>query len=173
MQIRKAVVAGQFYPGDRETCLAHIRECLPAKAPAEALPERPVAGIVPHAGWTFSGALAAQVFSAIKQRRPKVETFVVLGAAHGYFGSQPTVDGSDAWETPLGRTNLDDPLRQFLADCGAAVVDSSAHKHEHSIEVQIPFIQHLFPDARILPVIVPATESAMVLGRALAERSLC
>jgi AmmeMemoRadiSam system protein B len=169
MQIRKPVVAGQFYPEDRETCLAEIHECLPAEVPGEGLPEPLVGGLVPHAGWTFSGALAALVFAAVKRRRGTVGTFVICGAAHGYFGSQPVVDGSDAWETPLGTTSIDASLRQVLLDSGAAVEDSSAHRHEHSIEVQVPFIQHLFPDARIVPIIVPANESALGLGTALAD----
>ena len=172
MQIRQPVVAGQFYPEDRETCLAEIRECLPAEVPGEGLPEPLVGGLVPHAGWTFSGALAALVFAAVKRRRGTVGTFVICGAAHGYFGSQPAVDGSDAWETPLGRTNIDGSVRQALLDRGVAVQDSSAHRHEHSIEVQVPFIQHLFPDARIVPIIVPAGESALALGNALADVSL-
>ena len=171
MQIRQPVVAGQFYPEDRETCLAEIRECLPAEVPGEGLPEPLVGGLVPHAGWTFSGALAALVFAAVKRRRGTVGTFVICGAAHGYFGSQPAVDGSDAWETPLGRTAIDGSVRQVLVDRGVAVLDSSPHRHEHSIEVQVPFIQHLFPDARIVPIIVPACESALGLGNALADLS--
>ena len=169
MQIRRPVVAGQFYPEERETCLAEIRACLPAQVPGEGLPEPLVAGLVPHAGWTFSGALAALVFATVKRQRGTVGTFVICGAAHGYFGPQPAIDGSDAWETPLGTTDIDDSLRQALLDSGAAVLDSSAHRHEHSIEVQLPFIQHLFPDARIVPIIVPAHESALGLGRALAD----
>jgi len=169
MQIRKPAVAGQFYPEDRETCLAEIRECLPAQVPGEGLPEPLVGGLVPHAGWTFSGALAALVFAAIKRRRGTVGTFVICGAAHGYFGSQPAVDGSDAWETPLGTTEIDAALRQVLLDSGAVLADSSAHRHEHSIEVQVPFIQHLFPDARIVPILVPPSESALGLGKVLAD----
>jgi hypothetical protein len=168
MQIRKPVVAGQFYPEDRDACLAEIRKCLPADVPG-GLPEPLVGGLVPHAGWTFSGAVAALVFSAVQRRRGKVATFVLFGAAHGYFGAQPAVDGSDAWETPLGQVPIDTALRQALHDSGGAIVDSSAHRREHSIEVQVPFIQHLFPDAKILPVIVPANESAIRLGTALAE----
>jgi hypothetical protein len=170
MQIRKPVVAGQFYPQDRETCLAEIRECLPAQVPHEGLPEPLVGGLVPHAGWTFSGALAALVFSTVKHRRRTVGTFVIFGAAHGYFGAKPAIDGSDAWDTPLGRTQVDEPLRQALHDSGTAIIDPSAHRHEHSIEVQVPFLQHLFPEARLLPIIVPANESAIELGNALAEQ---
>ncbi len=169
MQTRKPVVAGQFYPDDRETCLAEIHKCLPTEVPGEGLPEPLVGGLVPHAGWTFSGALAALVFAAVKRRRGTVGTFVICGAAHGYFGSQPAVDGSDAWETPLGTTHIDASLRQVLLDRGVVVTDSSAHRREHSIEVQVPFLQHLFPDARIVPIIVPANESALALGNALAD----
>jgi hypothetical protein len=169
MQIRKPVVAGQFYPEEADECLAQIRECFASHARSESLPDSVVAGIVPHAGWVFSGSLAAMVFSAVRQRRDTVGTFVIFGSAHGYFGAKPALDSSDAWETPLGQVPLDDSLRQTLLDAGAAVTASSAHRHEHSIEVQIPFIQHLFPEARILPIIVPANESAIVLGNTLAE----
>ncbi|MCL5280356.1 MAG: AmmeMemoRadiSam system protein B [Planctomycetes bacterium] len=172
MQIRKPTVAGQFYPEDRETCLAEIRQCLPAEVPGQGLPVPLVGGLVPHAGWTFSGALAALVFAAVKRQRGTVGTFVVCGAAHGYFGSEPVVDGSDAWETPLGTTQIDAALRQALLDSGAVIADSGAHRHEHSIEVQVPFIQHLFPDAQIVPIIVPTTKSALGLGQALADASL-
>lgn len=170
MQIRQPVVAGQFYPADREQCLAQIRECLASHAANELLPSVPVAGLVPHAGWTFSGVLAAMVFAAIRRQQAAVHTVVLFGAAHGYFGPKPALDGSDAWETPLGRVEIDDGLRQVLLDGEVAVTAASAHRHEHSIEVQIPFIQHLFPEARILPIIVPATDSAIVLGHALADR---
>jgi MEMO1 family protein len=170
MQIRKPVVAGQFYPADREQCLAEIRECLASHTLSEPLPDPLVAGIVPHAGWTFSGPLAAMVFAAVKKQRGVApRTFVVFGAAHGYFGAKPAVDAVDAWETPLGAAPIDDSLRQILLDDGTAVVSSPAHRHEHSIEVQVPFIQHLFPEAHILPIIVPANESALVLGNALAD----
>jgi AmmeMemoRadiSam system protein B len=146
-----------------------VRKCLPAKDIEIPLPEPLVAGLVPHAGWTFSGPLAAQVFAAVRQRRPDVGTFVVLGSAHGYFSHEPALDGNDAWETPLGTIQLDEPLRDLLLDSGTAVVHSSAHRYEHSIEVQVPFIQHLFPSARLLPIVVPATEAALTLGNALAD----
>ncbi len=172
MQIREPVVAGQFYPEDRETCLAEIRACLPGQVPQEGVPDSLVGGLVPHAGWTFSGALAALVFSTIKRRRAKVDTFVIFGAAHRYFGALPVLDGTDAWDTPLGRMHLDESLRAALHESGTAEIDSSAHRHEHSIEVQVPFIQFLFPEARILPVIVPANDASMKLGRAAADACL-
>jgi AmmeMemoRadiSam system protein B len=171
MQVRHPVVAGQFYPADRQECLGQIAECLASHTLSEPLPDPLVAGLVPHAGWTFSGPLAAMVFAAVKKQRGAVRAFVICGAAHGYFGSMPALDESDAWETPLGRVPIDDSLRQSLIEDGVAVADSSAHRREHSIEVQVPFIQHLFPEAAIVPIIVPPHESAIGLGDAVAELS--
>ena len=169
MQTRKAIVAGQFYPGQHDSCIEEINECLGARTFSESLPETMVAGIVPHAGWTFSGSLAALVFRAIKQQHEKVHTFVIFGAAHGYFGPTPALDDSDFWETPLGNVGIDEMIADWLIDKKLVVADPSAHRGEHSIEVQVPFIQHLFPEAQILPIIVPPSEQAILLGEAFGK----
>ncbi len=72
------------------------------------LPEVIVAGIVPHAGWTFSGSTAAIVFAAIKKKHPKVDTFVIFGAAHRYSGRSPAVYDKGVWFTPLGEIAIDE-----------------------------------------------------------------
>jgi AmmeMemoRadiSam system protein B len=167
MQTRNPIVAGQFYPGRQRLCLDEVNQCLEQKAPGESLPETIVAGIVPHAGWTFSGTPAALVFSAVKQQHQKVDTFVIFGAAHGYFGSSPAVYDKGAWSTPLGEIAVDENLAGAVLDTGTAVANPGAHSSEHSIEVQVPFIQHLFADAKILPILVPPTEQATDLGQAL------
>jgi AmmeMemoRadiSam system protein B len=167
MQTREPVVAGQFYPGRQRPCLDEINQCLQQKAPSQSLPETIVAGIVPHAGWTFSGPPAALVFSAVKQQHQKIDTFVIFGAAHGYFGSSPAVYDKGAWSTPLGEIAIDEDLARAVLDSGTAVANSDAHSSEHSIEVQVPFIQHLFADAKILPILVPPSEQAIDLGQAL------
>ncbi|HIJ54094.1 MAG TPA: AmmeMemoRadiSam system protein B [Planctomycetes bacterium] len=164
MQTRKPVVAGQFYPGWHDSCVAEINECLEAGTLSESLPETIVAGIVPHAGWTFSGIVAALVFSAIKKRHEDVNTFVIFGAAHGYFGQVPAVYEAGTWLTPLGEVAVDEELAGAVLSSGAAISDSVAHRAEHSIEVQLPFIQHLFAGAKILPILVPPTEQAVALG---------
>ena len=89
MQTRKPIVAGQFYAGQHDACVDEINECLGEAAGVESLPKELAGGIVPHAGWMFSGGLAAMVFSAIKQQHDKVNTFIIFGAAHGYFGQVP------------------------------------------------------------------------------------
>jgi AmmeMemoRadiSam system protein B len=169
MQTRKPIVAGQFYPGERRSCLDEINECLREEPPPESLPETIVAGIVPHAGWTFSGSLAAMVFSAIKKLHDKVDTFIIFGAAHGYYGSSPAVYAKGSWLSPLGEATVDEELADAILKTVAAVSDASAHQDEHSIEVQVPFIQHLFADAKILPILTPPSEQSISLGEAVGD----
>jgi AmmeMemoRadiSam system protein B len=169
MQTRKPVVAGQFYPAGRNSCLDEIKECLRQEKPAESLPKTIVAGIVPHAGWTFSGQLAAMVFSAIKQRHDKIDTFIIFGAAHGYYGVSPAVYAQGSWLTPLGEVAVDEELADAVLKTDTAVADTSAHQDEHSIEVQVPFVQHLFTDAKILPILTPPNEQSIPLGEAVGD----
>jgi len=169
MQTRKPIVAGQFYPGQHDSCIDKINECLDERTLSEPLPETIVAGIVPHAGWTFSGSLAALVFSAIKQQHEKVHTFIIFGAAHGYFGALPAVCNRGFWETPLGDVAIDGELADEVLSSGLAVSDLNAHLSEHSIEVQLPFLQYLFAGAKILPIIVPPWEKAAALGTSVGE----
>jgi AmmeMemoRadiSam system protein B len=169
MQTRKPIVAGQFYPGQNDSCIDRINECRDAETLTETLPETIVAGIVPHAGWTFSGPLAALVFSAIKQQHEKVHTFIIFGAAHGYFGSSPAVYNRGSWLTPLGEVFIDEELAADVLSTSPSVSDLGAHRNEHSIEVQVPFIQYLFPGAKILPIIVPPREHAVTLGQSIGE----
>jgi len=168
MQTRKPIVAGQFYPRGRADCVDEINGYLNEAALGEPLPDEIVAGIVPHAGWTFSGLLAAMVFSAVKQRHENVDTFVIFGAAHSYFGS-PAVYDKGTWVTPLGETAIDEDLAEAILNGGTAVSDPDAHNSEHSIEVQVPFIQHLFADAKILSILVPPSEQAIPLGEAVGD----
>ena len=169
MQTRKPIVAGQFYPGQHYACVDQINECLDAGTLSESLPETIVAGIVPHAGWTFSGSLAALVFSAIRQQHEKVHTFVLFGAAHSYFGRTPALCDRGVWETPLGVAAIDEELADAVLNKGTVVSDANAHMGEHSIEVQVPFIQYLFAGAKILPILVPPTEKAIALGTGVGE----
>jgi len=172
MRTRKPIVAGQFYPGQHSSCVAEIEECLEARALSVPLPETIAAGIVPHAGWTFSGILAAMVFSAVKkslESSNRVNTFVIFGAAHSYFGPIAALDDSDFWETPLGDVAVDTDLTERLVNQKLAVSNPSTHRGEHSIEVQVPFIKYLFPDAQILPIIVPPSEKAISLGQAIGD----
>lgn len=167
MSTRKPVVAGQFYPASRDSCITEIENCLAEYQLPKIIPEDIVAGIVPHAGWTFSGDLAALVFSAVKKSCGKVDTFIIFGAAHSYFGSEPAVYDSGSWETPLGTIGIDEQLAEAVLKTNTATADTLAHRSEHSIEVQVPFIQHLFTDANILPVLTPPGKKVVAAGQAI------
>lgn len=182
MSMRPPVVAGQFYPDSYEECRAAIQECL-ARAdasPPAGLPAgfRPVAGIAPHAGWVCSGAVAGEVIRVLASggRSPglspesAIETFVVFGAAHRRMAFPAAVYDRGAWETPLGRAVIDEELAGRVVEAApAALADVEAHEMEHSIEVEVPFIQYLAPGAKLLPIIVSPMKMAAEVGRIVAR----
>ena len=169
MGTRKPTVAGQFYPADRSGCLREIEEALEARQVIEGPEGDIVAGIVPHAGWMFSGDLACLVFSTIKKVHKGADTFVIFGAAHRYFGSGAAVYGAGKWMTPLGEVEVDEELAGEVSQLESATVEESAHRYEHSIEVQVPFVQHLFPEAKIVPVVVGPGENNVKFGSDIGE----
>ena len=169
MQKRKSFVAGSFYPGQYSSCVDEINHFLSTIKLSESLPEKIVAGIVPHAGWAYSGTLAALVFYVIKQQYEKINTFIIFGTTHRYFGNLPAVYDRGFWETPLGEAAINEELADAVLRTKFAVNDSDAHIPEHSIEVQIPFIQYLFPGAKILPILVPPVKEAAEFGESIGE----
>ncbi|MEJ5259370.1 MAG: AmmeMemoRadiSam system protein B [Anaerohalosphaeraceae bacterium] len=162
--IRKPAVAGQFYSASRSGCLSEIEDCLPRTSFSVELPNPIVAGIVPHAGWVFSGDLAAMVFQAVRQVNGTVDTFVLFGASHRYGSGVPAVYDKGAWETPLGLAHIDEDLAAKVVALGASA-KPAAHLGEHSIEVQIPFIQYLFPEAQIVPILMPLSGFEVQFGQ--------
>ncbi|MEJ2009391.1 MAG: AmmeMemoRadiSam system protein B [Acidobacteriota bacterium] len=151
MPVRKPC-AQQFYPGD---CRAQIETFLKGyEVPPGA--EKAVAGIVPHAGWIFSGAVAAKVFKCVSASA-NPDTFVLLGAVHTWGPRGNSLYARGSWETPLGEVKIDEDVAlQLLNLLGEDIAeDPSAHEGEHSIEVQIPFIKYLCPDAKIVPIAMP------------------
>ncbi len=169
MNIRKPIVAGQFYPGSKSAAAAGADECLLANIDVKELPEKILGGVVPHAGWVCSGHVAGKVFRAI-QMRQDVDTFVLFGAVHRFGGMKAAVFSAGEWETPLGKIEVDDQLAaKILTDSNLCRGEPGAHDYEHSIEVQVPFIQRLFPKAKIVPIMVPPTECAPQVGMAVAK----
>ncbi len=169
MQIRKPIVAGQFYPAQHDSCVFEIEDYLQQRAIDGILPDNIVAGIVPHAGWSFSASLVGLVFSAISQQHDKIHTFVIFGAAHSYYGSTPVVYDKGIWVTPLGEIAVDEDLAEEVIKSGIAESSPDAHRYEHSIEVEVPFVQHLFTGAKVLPIIVPPAREAVKLGEIVGE----
>lgn len=177
LPVRHPVVADRFYPGNRTSCVRQIEQCLPAE-PSPDVPDKIVAGLVPHAGWAYSGAVAARVFAAINTQGSP-ETFVILSAVHQWGASRPAVYGSGSWNTPLGAVEVDEELAAAVLEAGKGLLINSpeAHSGEHSAEVQVPFIQHLFPEAKILPILLPpsadAARAGEVIGQAVSAAQKC
>ncbi len=168
MDVREPIVAGQFYPATAEACRREI-ENLPDVELPEDLPDRPVAGVVPHAGWVFSGPTALAVLRAIRSKRtPK--TCVLFGAVHQPIAAS-AVYASGAWETPLGRVTVDEALAGAILEAGSAHLAPApeAHAHEHSIEVLLPLLVHVFGEIRVVPAAVLPNGAAPEVGRAAAR----
>jgi len=169
MIVREPAVAGSFYSASPQRCRKEVEQCIPKELDVSALPEVIFGGIVPHAGWTFSGPVAGQVFAAIAARRQPA-TFVVFGAVHRRMGSTAAIFSSGVWETPLGAIETDQRLAERIMSASSLIDDDPyAHEMEHSIEVQVPFIQHLFPNARLVAIMVQPVPEAVEVGRAVAS----
>ncbi|MCF7958680.1 MAG: AmmeMemoRadiSam system protein B [Phycisphaerae bacterium] len=174
MAIRINAVAGQFYDASPGNCLEAINLMRPPALPPgvriEDLPEKIVAGIVPHAGWVFSGELALAVFDTI-QKRQSVDTFIIFGAVHSVRTPKALLYDHGQWSSPLGTIDVDENLSESLYNACPQLIkkDCAGHSREHSIEVQIPFIQHLFKNASIVPIMVPPIDGADDIGRAAAR----
>ena len=161
--MRPPVVAGPFYPGSSAELGQQLDEMMP---PVEELPV--IGGVVPHAGYVYSGRIAAMVHS----RLPKRETYVILGPNHQGKGSLVALS-RDSWRTPLGVVRPDIELADLLA--GSIIDhDETAHQHEHSIEVQLPFLQRRFGDVRILAISMGMQdeETASEVGEEIARAAL-
>ncbi|NLX13682.1 MAG: AmmeMemoRadiSam system protein B [Phycisphaerales bacterium] len=176
MLVRQCVVAGQFYPGSAGECRAEVKACLAQAASLSTSREyrqafqRIQGGIVPHAGWMCSGAVAAGAFEVLATDT-SIETYVLFGAVHRLLSPLGAVYAGSAWRSPLGEVAVDQTLAEAaLQGSSLLTYDPDSHDLEHSIEVQIPFVQHLAPSAKILPIMVPPVASAHEIGRAVAEQ---
>lgn len=145
--VRSAVVAGQFYPRQKKNLYETIRSLIP---PVSEEIES-IAVMSPHAGYIYSGKVAATTFS--KTKIP--EEVIILGPNHQGYGHPAAVYARGAWETPLGKTDIAEPLAQsILRDCPGSSEDFVAHKFEHSLEVQLPFLQFFQPDVKVVPICI-------------------
>ncbi len=170
MNVRVPARSGSFYPESPEACSAQSRSMCIAD---ENVPGYGTlfGGIVPHAGWMYSGAIAGRVFATLSSQC-EPETVVVFGAVHRGRGHQAWMYGSGCWETPLGQIEIDQRLAQgILARTDYVVDDPDVHEHEHSIEVQVPFIQQTMPASKMLPIMMPPVTTAPDVGRIVVEEA--
>jgi len=178
--IRKPAVAGTFYSGNKEALKGQIEECFlhslgPGKIPnLSSKREGKILGLVsPHAGYVYSGPVAAWGFYEVIQDKIP-DTVVILGPNHRGFGAPIAVATEEEWETPLGKVLIDSSLAKQLLKVAPSLIeeDNEAHKREHSLEVQIPFLQYGYKESfKILPLCVSdqSQESSRKLGEALAQ----
>jgi hypothetical protein len=164
MAIREAAVAGFFYPGDKGALLGEVDACL-AAAPAD--PRRAIAAIMPHAGYLYSGRTAGAVAAAV--RVP--DRVIALGPKHTRYGARAAVAAATAWRFPFGDVPIDRELAGALCARRLFEADDAAHRDEHSLEVEVPFLWRRNPRVRIAPVALGwlALEQLRELGAAVAE----
>jgi len=156
LRVRHPAVAGQFYEGDEQSLLRQLEACYtgslgPGQVPAlsEDGPRKILGGVAPHAGYMFSGMVAAHLYAKLAADGfPK--TFVILGPNHTGRGSGIAISTDDFW-TPLGTVKVDQELAQALRK-GMVDIDQEAHRFEHSIEVQLPFMQQISKEFQIVPI---------------------
>jgi MEMO1 family protein len=164
--LRLPAVAGRFYPSDPVELTTLVRKYTNR---ADATPPAQVkACLVPHAGYVYSGHVAGTVFSRIALP----EKIVILGVRHFPRGEQAAILSRGAWRTPLGDVAIDELLAEVLRrECGLLREDSVAHSAEHSLEVQLPFLQVLVPGFTFVPVALGTVrfEDLVLVGEGIAR----
>ncbi|MDR9459508.1 MAG: MEMO1 family protein [Dehalococcoidia bacterium] len=162
--IRNPVVSGKFYPGSATSLEAQIREFIDEGATKEE-----VLGVVsPHAGYSYSGPVAGAVLSRVKFK----DTFVIMGPNHTGLGQPFSIMTEGTWRTPLGNVEIDTDLAIKILEMSPPLKeDHIAHLEEHSIEVQIPFLQYLKKGIRIVPILLTHADSTVYkeIGKGIAE----
>jgi AmmeMemoRadiSam system protein B len=162
VRVRPAAVAGRFYPAD-PWALADLVDGLLGDVRTERHAARPVAAIAPHAGYQYSGAVAATAYAHLAPWREDIDRVVVLGPAHFVPLEGMAVPSTEAFATPLGAVEVDVDARTAVTGTPGVAIDDRPHEGEHSLETQLPFLQRaLGPAVWVLPVTVGRTEPATV-----------
>ena len=174
---RRATVAGQFYNGDKAHLEQQIEACFIDERGPKSLPEiskgdKPIKGVVvPHAGYVFSGAIAAHSYYYLASNG-FADTFIILGPNHTGMGSGVSLMSEGSWETPLGNIPINESLAKKLQK-GIIDKDETAHLYEHSIEVQLPFLQFCAKDKTFdfIPICMGMqdAETSKEIGKILAN----
>jgi len=167
--IRPPAVSGQFYPSDPDKLELAIHQFI--RESAEISIEDPVAVIVPHAGYIYSGQICADAYRQVMNN--SYDVVIILGVNHTTAGFRGiSLADYKSYRTPLGDVPIDETVTaELLDECSDCVRSREVHLREHSIEVQVPFVQVLFPDAKIVPIIIhpPEPDLCMRFGKTLAE----
>jgi len=169
--VRKPAVAGKFYPADALLLKEKINDYLESVSPGLELALNPKAIIVPHAGYDYSGTVAAAAYGIIKDK--KIDTVIVMSNSHTDYFPGIAIEKSDAWETPLGQVPVDRDLADRLVESSEAIkFNSEVHVSDHTLEVQLPFLQTVLDDGfKIVPLVFGNTgdQAYLELAAALAD----
>jgi AmmeMemoRadiSam system protein B len=167
MPTRPPAVAGQFYEGTAERLREQVEQCI-AQNPKPAEKTRFMGAVVPHAGLMYSGHVAAAFYVGAQLPR----RFIILCPNHTGFGHFAAINGDGAWRTPLGDAAIDAPLaRALMQRTKLLSEDWRAHAREHSLEVQLPFLQHLLGHFTFVPICLgaPRYDYCQEIGQAIAD----
>ena len=177
--IRRPYVAGTFYEGNAESLKQQVERCFLHKFGPQKMPKVNASGprkliglICPHAGYAYSGPVAANAYYKLAQDgRP--DTVVIMGPNHTGYGSAIALMNDGFWRTPFGDVEIDgETADQIVSETRLVDTDDSAHRFEHSIEVQLPFLQYLYDsEFKFVPIcfLMQDLQSAIEVGKALIE----
>ncbi|MFC1532650.1 AmmeMemoRadiSam system protein B [Thermodesulfobacteriota bacterium] len=168
MGTRKPDLAGSWYPGRESECRRAIEDfsgnCIPCPSGGEGR----LGGIVPHAGWYYSGQIAFNVIKCLESDSIP-DTFVIFGR-HLYPGSDNFIMKEGSWATPVGELEIDSDLAEkLISEFKFKVETTSRYEQDNTIELQLPFIKYLFPDVKIIPIGVPPAVASIKIGERIAE----
>ena len=168
MARRKADFAGSWYPGKDSDCRRAIEEFSRSSVPCPS--GETVGGIVPHAGWVFSGKIACNVIRCLSEQASP-DTILLFGR-HLHPSSKSYIMTEGAWATPLGDLEIDQELgEKLLAEFPFVVETPTRYDQDNTIELQLPFIKHYFPEVKILPLGVPPAQASLRIGERAVEIS--
>jgi AmmeMemoRadiSam system protein B len=175
LSVRRPVVAGAFYPAQPDRLRQQIEQCFshqlgPGRLPGETHTERTINAVVcPHAGYVYSGSAAAHCYLALAEQE-KPETIIVVGPNHTGWGTPVSMMGEGSWETPLGRVPLDTAVAKTIFEQSEIIdYDHTAFLREHSVEVQVPFLQYIYGDFKLVPICMghQDLETSREVGKAI------
>ena len=170
MTVRRADFAGSWYPGRGSDCRQAIEELDQSALPCPSSGGEKVGGIVPHAGWYYSGRIACSVIKCLKNES-KPDTIIIFGR-HLHPGSKNYLMKEGGWATPLGDLEIDCELGDRLASEFSFILETpSRYEQDNTIELQLPFIKYFFDDVKILPIGVRPSVDSIRIGERVAEIS--
>ncbi len=175
MQIRTPAVAGMFYPEGKKELKKLIKDCYlhnfgPGKIPPSNIKKKIFGVICPHAGYIYSGPIACHSFYEISSDLP--ELFIIIGPNHWGVGSNVATMIDSKWQTPLGEVEVDSEIAEEISKITDVIeIDNFSHSREHSLEVQIPILQEMGANFKIVPIalINQSKDIAIKVGSAVAK----